>query len=55
MVLCGAEFDPDVLAVDIAGVLQTLPERIHDQGCISERRTPEKTYDRRRWVLRAER
>src|SRR6516162_138607 len=50
-----AIFGRDILALDIAGFLQTLAECGHEVRRVGKRRTPEKRDHRHRRLLRARR
>jgi hypothetical protein len=50
--LCPAEFDRNILALDVARVLQALAERCYELRCVRRRRAAQKS-DHRHRLLRA--
>ncbi len=55
LIVSPAKFDGEVLALDIAAFLQTLPDGGHDGSIRSRRRGTEKSHHRHRRLLRARR
>ena len=53
LIVSPAKFDGEVLALDIAAFLQTLPDGGHDGSIRSRRRGTEKSHHRHRRLLRA--